>query len=265
MPDIRHIDLESLPQMQQLGSITLGEMDSVRLLNRIDTKYLTDERTLVGILDDAAAAGYRALVTEGSKVAEYDSIYFDTEGLQMFLDHRNRRLTRQKVRTREYVASGQVFLEIKRKNNHGRTKKKRTGIPEGDFRDFRSNAEACGYLAGHSAFTANVISPSLETLFRRITLVNHEMTERITLDTSVCFNNLRTGRQASLLDGVVIELKQDGRAVSTMKRILLDRRVKPVRVSKYCIGVTLTDPTARAGRFKLKVRKIEKQINKRLI
>ena len=95
MPDIRHIDLESLPQMQQLGSITLGEMDSVRLLNRIDTKYLTDERTLVGILDDAAAAGYRALVTEGSKVAEYDSIYFDTEGLQMFLDHRNRRLTRQ--------------------------------------------------------------------------------------------------------------------------------------------------------------------------
>ena len=62
----------------------------------------------------------------------------------------------------------------------------------------------------------------------------------------------------------VIELKQDGHAASQMKGILLDNRVKPVRVSKYCVAVTLTDPSVKSGRFKVKVRAIEKTINKKI-
>lgn len=262
MPDASHISLLS---PEGLGSITLEEMDSVKLLNRIDTKYLTDAATLALILEDAAAAGYMALVTQGSKMASYDSVYFDTPELRMFLDHRNKRLVRQKVRTREYVASGDVFLEVKRKNNHGRTKKKRTRVPREAFGDFRGFPSACEYLESHSAYTAAELSPSLETIFNRITLVNPARTERITLDSSLRFVNRRNGREASLPDAVVIELKQDGRASSTMKRILLDRRVKPFRISKYCIGITLTDPSARPGRFKEKVRLIEKQIKAKLI
>ena len=45
-----------------LRPITLEEMDSVKLLNRIDSKYLTNEAGLVSVLQDAAAAGYRAQV-----------------------------------------------------------------------------------------------------------------------------------------------------------------------------------------------------------
>ena len=251
--------------MEAFPPVSLEEMDGVKLMNRIDTKYLTDEQTLTGILEDARARGYRALITDGSKIASYDTLYFDTPGLRMFLDHHNRRLVRQKVRTRVYVGSGTTYLEIKRKNNHGRTKKKRREIPFSEFKDFSGDAEACEYLAEKSWFTAAELSPSLETIFRRVTLVNPEKTERVTIDTSLGFNNLRTGREASLLNGVVIELKQDGRADSPMKRILLDHRVKPIRVSKYCIGVTLTDPDIKSNRFKLKVRKIEKQINNKLI
>ncbi len=264
MLETRHIELEHLPVLQRLAPITLQEMDSVKLLNRIDTKYLTDEQTLVRILSDAADSGYRALLTEGSRIAQYDSIYFDTPGLQMFLDHHNRRLNRLKVRTREYVASGLSFLEIKRKNNHGRTKKNRMEIPAAAFQDFRTDAGACEYLAAHSCYTAEGLTPSLETIFRRITLVNPAMTERLTIDSCVNFVNRRNRNEASLRNGVIIELKQDGRADSQMKRILLDHRVKPIRVSKYCIGITLTDPDVKSGRFKAKVRKIEKQINNKI-
>ena len=49
-----------------------------------------------------------------------------------------------------------------------------------------------------------------------------------------------------------------------MKGILLDNRVKPAKVSKYCVAVTLTDSTARSGRFKEKIRMIEKTINKKI-
>ena len=223
-------------------------MDAVKLMNRVDTKYLTDRATLADVLRDAAAAGYRVLVADGARISPYDSIYFDTDALRMFTDHRNKKLRRQKVRTRAYVNSGDAFLEIKRKNNHGRTKKKRTGIPMADLPDFE----------------AGQLLPTLETLFQRITLVNPDLTERLTIDTNLCFKNFRTGLETSLGEAVVIELKQDGHAASAMKGILRDHRVKPARISKYCIAVTLTDPSARAGRFKEKVRLIEKTIQHKI-
>ena len=247
-----------------IPSITLEEMDGVKLLNRIDSKYLTNEATLLRVLADARAAGYRALEAEGAKVSPYRSIYFDTPLMKMFLDHHNRRLVRQKVRTREYLNSSDAFLEIKRKNNHGRTKKKRIGIAESELLDFTGNPDACAYLARHSWFTAGDLKPVLATSFRRITLVNPAMTERLTIDTSLFFSNYQTGRKASLEDAVIIELKQDGHAASQMKGILLNHRIKPVRVSKYCIAVTLTDPDIKSGRFKVKVRTIEKTINKKI-
>lgn len=245
-------------------SITLEEMDGVKLLNRIDSKYLTNEDTLLQVLSDAREAGYRALETEGTKVSPYNSIYFDTREMKMFLDHHNRRLVRQKVRTKEYLSSGTAFLEIKRKNNHGRTKKKRIGIPESEMQGFAWDPNACGFLARYSDFTPKELLPVLSTSFRRITLVNPQMTERLTIDTSLLFTNYRTGRKASLQDAVIIELKQDGHAHSQMKDILLCHRVKPVRVSKYCIAVTLTDPDVKSGRFKAKIHTIEKTINKKI-
>lgn len=262
MQEIDHISFSE--SLEQFAPVTLDEMDSVRLMNRIDTKFLTNEQVLADILNDAAAHGYRALETDGLKSNPYDSLYYDTDLLKMFQDHHNRRLVRQKVRTRSYLTSGLAFLEIKRKNNKGRTKKKRISIPMGDFDDFRNNAQASEYLAAHSAFTKDQLSPVLETAFYRITLVNKAMTERLTIDTSLVFRNRRTGIEASLKDAVIIELKQDGRVYSEMKNILLDHRVKPMRVSKYCIAVTLTDPNARCGRFRPKVRRIEKILNKKI-
>jgi len=260
MPEVGRISLFDEPA-GRFTPISLEEMTGVKLMNRIDTKYLTDNATLVQVLHDAAAAGYRILEADGARIAPYDSIYFDTETLRMFSDHHNKRLRRQKVRTRAYVNSGEAFLEIKRKNNRGRTRKKRTAIPLAELPDFRADAAACRYLAEWSDFTAGQLLPTLETLFNRITLVNPARTERLTIDTGLLFRNIRTGREASLRDAVIIELKQDGRTASPMKGILLDHRVKPARVSKYCIAVTLTDPSARSNRFKQKVRLIEKTIH----
>lgn len=248
-----------------MAPITLEEMDSIKLMNRIDTKYVTNEATLERVLEAAAAAGYRVLVSDGGRISPYDSVYYDTADLTMFYLHHNRRLVRQKVRTRSYVASGDTFLEIKRKNNHGRTSKKRIGIPSANMMDFGAIPEACEYLAKYSWFQASELSPSAQTAFSRITLVNPALTERLTIDTRLRFRNYRTGHTTDLQDAVIIELKQDGRAVSQMKHILLDLRVKPLRVSKYCIAITLTNPAAKTGRFKVKVRAIEKIIGNQLV
>ncbi|MBR1873149.1 MAG: polyphosphate polymerase domain-containing protein [Bacteroidales bacterium] len=250
--------LDSLPVWERMGTILLDEMDSIKLMNRIDSKYVTDMAVLERLLEMAAQRGYRALKTEGVVISPYDSVYYDTPNLKMFSDHATRRLVRQKVRTRVYVNSGATFLEIKRKNNHGRTKKSRCSIPAEEFGDFRADSAACEYLASHSDYTATMLEPRLETRFRRITLVNSAKTERLTIDTQLEFVNFVTGQTASLGPAVIIELKQDGRAASEMKGILLELRVKPLRVSKYCIGTCLTDPSARSNRFKEKIRMINK-------
>ena len=249
---------DGLQVLRRMGRIHLEEMDSIKLMNRIDTKYVTDENVLGKVLDTAADRGYRVLEVDGAVVSPYDSLYYDTDGLKMYTDHHDRRLVRQKVRTRIYLNSGTAFLEVKLKNNNGRTKKKRMEIPAGLFQDFRTDAGAAAFLAEKSAFTADMLKPRVETIFRRITLVNDARTERLTIDTELRFVNHDTGLQAELGPAVIIELKQDGRARSEMKDILLEYRVKPLRVSKYCLGTTLTNPSAKSNRFKVKVRAVEK-------
>ena len=121
--------------------ITLDEMDSIKLMNRVDTKFLTDLETLGEILRRAAPL-YRVLETGGEKVAGYDTLYYDTDGYRMYLDHHQRRLNRRKVRTRTYLTSGDTYLEIKRKNNRGRTRKKRIPLPADEFSSFSGDSSA---------------------------------------------------------------------------------------------------------------------------
>ncbi len=243
--------------------VSLEEMNSVSLMNRVDSKYLTDTLVLSGILVDAHERGYRVFTQKGVRLHGYDSIYYDTPDLGMFTDHRRGKVNRQKIRTRRYAETGQCFLEVKRKNNHGRTKKERMVLEEGQFGDFRGDRKAVEWLSEKTDYDADSLSLSLETEFNRITLVNKALTERITIDVDVRFHNFRTGSDSALAQAVIIELKQDGRLHSEMREILLRHRVKPVRVSKYCMGVVLTDSPVLPGRFKEKVRIIER-INKNL-
>ena len=184
--------------------------------------------------------------------------FFDTADLKTFTDHRRGKSIRQKIRTRLYEDSRLCFLEVKRKNNHGRTRKKRTGISTDEFTDFRNDPSACIWLSDHSDYCPKELSPSLETRFRRVTLADEALSERLTIDLALSFRNLRTERDAEMGAAVVIELKQDARKRSTMREILLRHRVKPLKISKYCIGIVATDPCIAPGKFKEKLRLMEK-------
>lgn len=248
--------------VRTMNPITLADMDSIRLMNRTDTKYLTDTVTLAGILDVVAERDYMVFENSGTRIQEYRSLYYDTPDLGMYVDHHNCRLTRQKLRTRCYVGSNQTFLELKSKNNHGRTKKKRIEIHPALYRtDIISDAEEVSWLNGKLTYASDRLSPALETCFSRITLVDSERTERSTIDMELVFNNPRKGTCADIGNAVVIEVKQDGNRPSRFRDILLEYRVKPVRISKYCIGTAMTDTSVRSGRFKHKLIMIDKLNN----
>ena len=244
--------------MDGFASISLSEMDGIRLMNRIDTKYLTSEPRLAALLSEALDCGYMVFEEGGKRIQDYDSVYFDTPSFTTYTEHRRGKLVRQKIRTRRYSSSGVCFLEIKNKNNHSRTKKKRIQLTEGAYPYYTCDEAATAWLGERCLYDADSLGATLGTAFKRITLVNPERSERLTIDMDVRFRNFRTGMEAGLGNAVIIELKQDGRAGSRMREILLRHRILPCRISKYCAGITMTTPGIRAGRFKEKVRLIEK-------
>lgn len=250
--------VSDFPAVGRMQAVSLEEMASVSLMNRTDTKFVTTASVLKDILEDAADSGYRVCEISGVRLLDYESVYFDTSDLKMFTAHRNGKKTRQKVRVRTYLIDNQTFLEVKRKRNNGRTKKKRIALPEGVSTDFADVREASDFLESRSCYRASELSPETTTDFSRFTLVDPRMSERLTIDMNIHFRNLRSGVRADLGDIVIIELKQSGKAASRMREILTCRRVFPYRISKYCIAVSLTDPQARPGRFKEKIRYINR-------
>jgi len=259
MQDIAHI-------VQSFEPISLAQMESVKLMNRIDTKYAVPMAVLPLILQ-AAKADYYVQEIDGKRIASYDTIYYDTDTLDMYIRHHDRQLVRQKIRVRQYVDSNLTFLEIKRKNNKGRTKKKRISVPGFDI-----NGETFGqsrhslwsvadYIEAKSRYVWSELSPKLRTMFHRITLVNKAKTERLTIDMDLVWDNMVSGEKKTYSELVIIELKRDGNVPSKMTHIMLAHRIHPFKISKYCIGTALTTPGIKANRFKKKIRLIEKMLH----
>lgn len=254
--------LNTLPVWQQMPTITLDEMSSIKLMNRVDTKYVMSLDACMELLR-RSVNDYSVQIIGDVRACRYSTLYYDTEDLEMYVVHHNQKLTRQKVRTRTYVESGVTFIEVKNKTNRGRTKKKRTKIPQENFYTVTSHPEANTFLKERANYDVERLSPALTTEFERITLVNHAHTERLTIDLNLRFTNKREAdsQPTGIKDLVIVELKQDGLCYSPMKQIMLDLRVKRFKISKYCLGTALSNPTVKATRFKRKIRMIEKIIN----
>ena len=243
--------------LAEFSPITLEEMSAVKLMNRIDTKYLASRSRLPEILS-YLTDNYFVQENVGKRIAHYNTLYYDTPDAKMYVAHHDRKLTRQKLRARIYCDTGTAFCEIKNKNNKKRTKKKRIPIEVSRFGDMLAYDEARAFVTEKLHYDVSSLIPQVENEFDRITLVNKGRTERLTIDSNIRFMNRHTGQTAEVPDLVIIELKQDGNVPSFFKQVLLDLRIKPKRISKYCLGTVLTNPEVKTNRFKRKLRYINK-------
>lgn len=250
------------PILSTFAPITLEQMSGVKLMNRIDTKFVMP-RSMLPVLLTMAQAEYCVQQVAGKRTGDYDTVYYDTETLDMYIRHHDRQLVRQKIRVRTYVESRLYFLEVKRKNNKGRTKKKRIALPSAAITpdmigQGKETFRVDEFIAAKSRYTYEQISPRLRTVFTRITLVNHAHTERLTIDMGLSFTNIRTGASVSYPELVIVELKRDGNVPSPMLTIMQTLRIHPLKISKYCIGTALTTPDVKQNRFKAKIIRINK-------
>ena len=166
------------------------------------------------------------------------------------------------MRVRTYVGSDLTFLEVKTKNNHGRTKKKRIEVPSQEVKTVQAEADPFLDKLVHSSLDA--FHPTVQNHFHRITLVNYEKTERLTIDFNVQFHNFETQADAQTGDLVIIELKRDGNVYSPILDILRHLRIKPSGFSKYCIGSVMTNRHLKHNMFMEKMVWVEKLVGAKL-
>lgn len=240
--------------LNRFQPITLEEMESVRLMNRTDTKFVTSFNTLRSFLEEMTGRYYIQEIN-ANRLSGYQTVYLDTEQMDMYMAHQNGRLRREKIRVRRYIDTDQSFIEIKDKDNKGRTRKNRVLLL---MSDYHQSQEICEFVHSRSHFSLEEIYPCVESRFRRITLVNREMTERLTIDLRLHFYNYRTGCTQKIEDMVIIELKRDGNYPSPARELLNRFRIHPVGISKYCFGSILTTPGLKHNRFKKKLIQINK-------
>jgi hypothetical protein len=240
-------------ELEQFDPISLEEMDDVKLMNRVDTKFAFSIREFIAMLPELSEH-YRVLLIEGTRTPFYESLYLDDDDFNFFKDHHRGRSNRFKVRFRKYVESNLLFLEIKEKVK-GRTNKKRIKVDH--IPDQLEQA--------HRDFIKSVIPeehdlhPVMWNSFHRVTLVNKTEKERLTLDFDLKF---KWDGQLHHFDNLVIaELKQETvQRSSAFFSLMKKRMIRPYRLSKYCIGSIelYGTPYLKYNRFKKKLLHLKK-------
>ncbi len=250
-----------MENVENFEGISLSGMDSIKLMDRLEAKFLLPIAQLPELLEKAQKF-YKVLEIDSTRVFPYATTYLDTPEFLFFNQHVVGVKKRYKVRYREYELSGVSYLEVKQKAN-SRTKKWRI---KSRFYPQIENPDALAFLETHVQQTAQKLIPVLHNKFHRITLAGLQTEERITLDFDIQFSD---GYQsyASLPYLCIAEVKKNGLfSESPIVEILHQMQIRQTKFSKYCVGNAMVREMPRTNTLKptfLSLGKIEKQ-NKRI-
>ncbi|MBL7943955.1 MAG: polyphosphate polymerase domain-containing protein, partial [Flavobacteriales bacterium] len=201
-------------------------MDAVQLMNRTDTKFILSRKNLAEILA-VLPEHYRVLAVNDVRLNRYETLYYDREDFHYYRQHQNGKRNRYKIRKRSYVDSNLTYFEVKFKSNKDRTDKQRTKLSSLE----ESLEEKSVNFLHEATPLEDTLVPKLYNSFRRITLVNEAIKERLTIDTDIRFQF--EGRSVSLPHLVIAEVKQEkvNRHSPFMKEIK-KRLIRPESISK---------------------------------
>ena len=221
-------------------------MDDVKLMSRTDTKFVFNFLRLPEFLEKLSRF-YKVLLIDGNLIHDYKSLYFDTDDRKFYIEHHNRRVNRNKIRFREYVGSGLTFLEIKLKNNKGKTIKKRIKVDSISEEITEQQQKYIDKIVGYPI----EVSAKQWINFSRVTFVHKTQKERLTMDINLTFNNKKD--EGDLKNIVIAEVKQERMSRSSdFMRVAKEMSILPMRLSKYCISSMQLWPQLKQNRFKEK-------------
>ncbi|HNQ12555.1 MAG TPA: polyphosphate polymerase domain-containing protein [Bacteroidia bacterium] len=246
------MNIRIIDSINQFEPISLGQMEGIKLMDRIDRKYFFEEEKLHGLMEELREY-YKVLQVNDNRACIYQTQYYDTNDLSFYLKHHNQHLNRYKIRKRVYADNGVSYFEIKYKNNKNRTIKERIkykndqGIIEGS---------AVAFLKEQTNLSPEDLIPTIQVLFTRCTFVNKTQAERVTMDFDLTFT--KDNKEENFSGIVIVEAKQNKSVQSPFVRLLKKHHIIAGGVSKYCLGMALLNDQLKRNNFKSKILRFNK-------
>jgi len=233
-------------------SIGLDEMDQVKLMDRVDTKYVLRMDQFELILPELDKF-YKVLDLKGVRMSKYETLYYDTLDFRFYHQHQNEKLNRYKIRARHYVESKLNYFEIKFKNNKGRTIKDRIKTTRVNTSLEQNEKDL---LFEKTGIKFSEIHPQIWVNYFRTTLVSKLSKERVTIDSGLHF--IRDGETTNFEKIIIIEVKQERTFNSPITEELKKHLIKACSISKYCLGIMTMIPQIKKNNFKKTILTINK-------
>jgi hypothetical protein len=228
-----------------LEPITLAELTDLAALNtRVERKYVLTRKE-AEVVSTMLPAEARVLEIGDRRNFRYTSVYFDTPDRAAYRATACSHRRRFKVRTREYLDSGRLFVEVKTRQGRYTIKDRE---PCHDTDQLTPAGAALVAESLSSAYVSGVdtttLAPALRTRFRRSTLFLADSRSRVTIDTDLSFSTpARTTRGEALEfpELAILETKTTG-LPSTLDRLLWSLGIRPTRFSKFGTGLAGLHP-----------------------
>jgi hypothetical protein len=221
-----------------LPGICLQDLSAASSLQaRQDRKYVIATDVLTRLVN--ALTGHVAVLeVDGLRSSRYETRYYDTGDLLTARHHAQGVRRRFKARTRSYLDSGLVRLELKGKGGGGHTVKyaldgaatELDSTGRGFLRDALDRCYGPRYLPD----VVDRLRPTVDMTCRRTTLVGTTEQLRVTVD-----RDLRFGGARLRPDLAVLEVKSVGPRTD-VDRLLVGLGARPVSFSKYVAAIELT-------------------------
>jgi len=197
--------------LKDFSTLSLNELNAkASYLKRIDRKFLVTKPQFKDILNDLKEK-FQVLEIKWKKIFDYDNVYMDTNNYLFYNQHENGEKSRTKVRTRLYKDSDLSFFEYKQKKN-GITRKFRYEFPSeehGIMTKWKKRFFDWVWQSLYEGKKTPEISPAIQTVYKRITLVSKDGSERLTIDFDIKTKDLRNknNKETDLKNLVIIESK----------------------------------------------------------
>ncbi|MBX3044421.1 MAG: polyphosphate polymerase domain-containing protein [Candidatus Kapabacteria bacterium] len=239
-----------------MNSFSLSELNKISPSRRYDTKFICNKSELKNLLK-TLSTDFNILDIAGNRIFTYSNLYYDTANLDFFKSHINGNLGRYKLRRRNYKLTGDVFIEVKYKNNKGETNKHRFKSPS--LKTNISNFE--DEIKTLVKKPLNKLKPQVHVDYKRITLLKPGIFEKVTIDFDLSFQ-ITDGSSIRLPNLIIVEHKSKSTTENREFYSLIKRPdFKKMSLSKYVLGLMLAKPDIKYNSYKPKLITINKICN----
>lgn len=222
--------------LSSYDSISLPELETYKLMNRVDTKYVIASFKIPAILSGLGKS-YRALEIDSLRVFPYHTTYYDSSDWFFLRQHIKERANRNKVRIRKYERTGSSFLEVKNRNNKMRTEKWRI-YKEINITDSFDD-ESINFIRSYIPGETPKLEPILINRFKRVTLAAKAEEERVTVDFDITFSDLEGNLFPLPCIGIIERKRPDFSNRSPVSETVKKIGIHPTGFSKYCLGASV--------------------------